>query len=95
MTDLKPFADRVILRKLQAEQSAGGVVLPQHRDAVEKARRGEVVSAGAKVADELGHDLAEGDVVYYAHYGGVEFEESDAKDLIALRAVDLLAYEAT
>jgi chaperonin GroES len=50
---LKPLADRVVVKKLDAEdKTAGGIVLPD--TAKEKPQQGEVLAVGAGRLDEKG-----------------------------------------
>ncbi len=91
--NVKPLADRVIVRPLEAEEkTAGGIIIPDN--AKEKPQKGEVVAAGpGKVADsgqlvELA--LKVGDTVLYGKYSGTEVA-IDGGDYLIMRESDVLA----
>ncbi|MGI6037484.1 MAG: co-chaperone GroES [Limnochordia bacterium] len=90
---LKPLADRVILKIVaEEEKTAGGIVLPD--TAKEKPQRGEVLAVGPGAYDENGKripmDVAVGDVVIFARYGGTEVKV-DGEEYTILRQSDILA----
>lgn len=73
--NLKPLADRVVVRKLEAEEkTAGGIVLPD--TAKEKPQQGEVLAVGPGKLDEKGTrhpmEVKVGDKVLFAKYSGTE-----------------------
>jgi chaperonin GroES len=73
--NLKPLADRVVVRKLEAEEkTAGGIVLPD--TAKEKPQQGEVLAVGPGKLDEKGTrhpmEVKTGDKVLFAKYSGTE-----------------------
>jgi len=73
--NLKPLADRVVVRKLEAEEkTAGGIVLPD--TAKEKPQQGEVLAVGPGKLDDAGKrcpmELKAGDKVLFAKYSGTE-----------------------
>lgn len=73
--NLKPLADRVVVRKLEAEEkTAGGIVLPD--TAKEKPQQGEVLAVGPGKLDDTGKrhpmELKAGDKVLFAKYSGTE-----------------------
>lgn len=89
---LQPLGDRVIVRPAsQDDVTESGIVLP---DTVsEKPQRGEVVAVGegawvdgARVAP----DVAVGDDVFYAKFGGTEVRV-DGEDVMILSENDILA----
>ncbi len=72
---LKPLADRVVVRKLEAEEkTAGGIVLPD--TAKEKPQQGEVLAVGPGRVDDKGNrvpmELKKGEKVLFAKYSGTE-----------------------
>ncbi len=90
---LKPLADRLIVEPIEMEDvTPSGIVLPE--TAKEKPQRGKVLAVGPGRRDESGKrvamDVAEGDTVLYAKYGGTEVKLDDKKYLI-LRETDVLA----
>jgi chaperonin GroES len=91
--NLKPLADRVIVRPLEAEEkTAGGIIIPDN--AKEKPQKGEVIAVGAgKIADsgkKIEMSLKKGDKVLYGKYSGTEVTV-DGEDLIIMRESDVLA----
>ena len=90
---LKPLADRVIVKPIEKEEvTRGGIVLPD--TAKEKPQEGEVLAVGPGRLSEDGKrlaiDVAVGDVVVYAKYGGTEIKVDD-EELVILRESDILA----
>jgi len=90
---LKPLADRLVVKPIEREEiTKGGIVLP---DTVkEKPQEGKVLAVGPGRLSEDGKriamDVAVGDVVIYAKYGGTEIKIDD-EDLVILRESDILA----
>ena len=92
MATLKPLADRVIVKAVEAEEkTAGGIVLPD--TAKEKPQQAEVIAVGpGKVLDNgkvAPMDIKVGDRVYYGKYSGTEVK-LDGKELVVLRQDDVL-----
>ncbi|MBO4541756.1 MAG: co-chaperone GroES, partial [Bacteroidales bacterium] len=68
--DIKPLADRVIVKAAPAEEkTAGGIIIPD--TAKEKPQRGTVVAVGAGKKDEP-MTVKVGDNVLYGKYAGTE-----------------------
>lgn len=91
--NLKPLADRVIVKKLEAEEkTSGGIVLPD--TAKEKPQQGEVLAVGPGKYDEKGTrqpmELKVGDKVLFAKYSGTEVKIEGVEYLI-LAERDILA----
>jgi chaperonin GroES len=91
--NLKPLGDRLVVEPQEREQTtSSGLVLPE--TAKEKPQQGEVVAAGPGRRDDDGNrvplDVAVGDIVLYAKYGGTEVKISGQKYLI-LKESDVLA----
>jgi chaperonin GroES len=90
---LKPLADRVVVKKLDAEEkTAGGIVLPD--TAKEKPQQGEVLAVGPGKLDEKGTrqpmEVKVGDKILYAKYSGTEVKLVGVEYLI-LAERDILA----
>jgi len=90
---LKPLADRVVVKKLEAEdKTAGGIVLPD--TAKEKPQQGEVLAVGAGRYDEKGArqpmEVKVGDKVLFAKYSGTEVK-IDGVEYLIMAERDLLA----
>lgn len=91
--NVKPLADRVIVKPLEAEEkTAGGIIIPDN--AKEKPQKGEVVAVGeGKIADsgqKIEMSLKAGDKVLYGKYSGTEVS-IDGDDLLIMRESDVLA----
>ena len=90
---LKPLADRLVVEPTeQEEMTASGIYVPE--TAKEKPQEGKVIAAGPGRKDDDGKriamDVAVGDRVLYARYGGAEVKLEDKKYLI-LKESDILA----
>lgn len=90
---LKPLGGRVVVEPIEQEEvTAGGIVLPE--TAKEKPQKGVILAVGPGDRDEDGKripmDVAVGNKVLYAKYGGTEIKIDDKK-LLILRESDLLA----
>ena len=85
--NIKPLADRVLVKPAAAEEKIGGIIIPD--TAKEKPLKGEVVSVGNGTKDE-DMVLKAGDVVLYGKYAGNELEFEGEKFLI-MRQSDVLA----
>ncbi len=82
---LKPLADRVLIKVVEAEEKTkGGILLPD--TAQKKSQRGEVLAVGpGKVADNgtrIPLDLKKGDKVLFAKYAGTDIEDNDEQFLL-------------
>lgn len=90
---LRPLDDRIVVRRLEAEEkTAGGIILPDN--AKEKPQRGEVVTAGPGKLLDSGKratpDVQAGDTVLFGKYSGTEVKVDDEEYLI-MRENDILA----
>ena len=85
--NIKPLADRVLVKPAPAEEKIGGIIIPD--TAKEKPLRGEIVAAGNGTKDEA-MELKAGDVVLYGKYAGTEIDLEGEKYLI-MRQSDVLA----
>lgn len=91
--NLKPLGDRLVVSPKEKEQTtASGLVLPE--TAAEKPQEGEVIAVGPGRRDDAGErvamDVAVGDKVLYAKYGGTEVKV-EGKKLLILKESDILA----
>ena len=86
--EIKPLADRVLVKPAPAEtKTIGGIIIPD--TAKEKPLKGEVVACGNGTKDEE-MVVKVGDTVLYGKYGGQELEFEGEKYLI-MRQSDILA----
>jgi chaperonin GroES len=91
--NVKPLADRVIVKALEAEEkTAGGIIIPDN--AKEKPQKGEVIAVGpGKISDsgqKIAMELKKGDNVLYGKYSGTEVTV-DGKEYLIMRESDILA----
>ncbi len=90
--DVKPLADRVIIKPGADEQkTASGIIIPD--SAKEKPQEGIVIAAGSGIRKEDGTvlplDVKEGDKVLFGKYGGTEIK-IDGEELIMMKEDDIL-----
>lgn len=90
---LKPLDDRVVVKKLDAEEkTAGGIVIPD--TAKEKPQQGEILAVGPGKLDDNGKrqpmELKEGDKVLFAKYSGTEVK-LDGIEYVIMAERDILA----
>ena len=92
--DIKPLADRVIVKPLEAqEKTKGGIVLPE--TAKEKPQEGKVIAVGKGKTLENGQiqplEVKTGDRVLYGKYSGNEITTKEGEELLIMREEDILA----
>ncbi len=88
MTQIKPLADRVLVKPAAAEEKTiGGIIIPD--SAKEKPLKGEVIAVGHGTKDEEMH-LKQGDTVLYGKYAGTELE-LEGQTYLIMRQSDVLA----
>jgi chaperonin GroES len=88
----RPLHDRVVVRRLDAEEkSAGGIIIPD--TAKEKPSQGEITAVGAGGRDETGKlipiDLKVGERVLFGKWSGTEVV-LDGKDLLIMKESDIM-----
>ncbi len=92
--NIKPLADRVIVRPLEEDvhTTSGGIVIPD--TAKEKPQLGEVVAIGpGRFSDEgktIPITVKVGDHVFHSKYGGTSIKY-EGEEYIILREDDILA----
>ncbi len=92
MSNFRPLHDRVVLRRIDAEEkSAGGIIIPD--TAKEKPTEAEVVAVGPGARDEQGQltplQVAPGDRVLFGKWSGTEVKIS-GEDLLIVKESDIL-----
>ena len=98
MAKFRPLHDRVVVRRLNAEEkTAGGIIIPD--TAKEKPMEGEIVAAGPGARNETGHlvalEVKAGDRVLFGKWSGTEVK-IDGEDLLIMKESDILGIiEAT
>ncbi|NDJ54132.1 MAG: co-chaperone GroES [Chloroflexi bacterium] len=91
--NLRPLNDRVVVEPNEGEErTQSGLYIPE--TAKEKPMQGTILAVGQGRRDEDGNripmEVAEGQTVLYAKYGGTEIK-MDGKKLLILRESDILA----
>jgi len=92
MASFRPLHDRVVVRRLNAEEkTAGGNIIPD--TAKEKPQEGEVVAAGPGARNDAGHlvalEVKAGDRVLFGKWSGTEVK-IDGEDLLIMKESDIL-----
>ena len=89
---LKPLADRVVLKQLEAEETtASGIVLPGQSQ--EKPQQAEVIAVGpGGVIDgkEIVMNVKKGQQVIYSKYAGTDVK-LDGEEYVIVKQSDILA----
>jgi chaperonin GroES len=93
MSNLRPLNDKIIVRRLDAEEKTkGGIILPEK--AKEKPREGVVKAVGQGKLLENGKraelQVKNGDRVIFSSYAGSEIKV-DGEELLILGEEDVLA----
>ena len=91
-TKFRPLHDRVVVRRLEADQKTkGGIIIPD--TAKEKPSEGEIVAVGPGGRDEAGKliamDLKAGDKVLFGKWSGTEVK-LDGEDLLIMKESDIM-----
>jgi chaperonin GroES len=91
--DIKPLADRVVVKPLEAEEkSKGGIIIPD--TAKEKPQQGKVIAVGPGKTSDKGEvikmEVKKGDKILYGKYSGSEVTINGEEHLI-VRQEDILA----
>ncbi len=91
--DLRPLADRVIVKPMEAEEKTkGGIILPD--TAKEKPIEGTIVAVGpGKITDDgklVKLEVKEGDKVLYGKYSGTEVM-IEGEEYLIMRESDIFA----
>ena len=91
---LVPLGDRILVKRSDNDEqtTSGGIIIPD--TAKEKPQEGEVVAVGngriLESGDRQPVDVAVGDLVLFAKYGGTEVTY-DNNEYLILREDDILA----
>jgi chaperonin GroES len=88
----RPLHDRVVVRRLDAEEkTAGGIIIPD--TAKEKPMEGEVVAVGPGARDETGKlmplDVKAGDRILFGKWSGTEVK-LDGEELLIMKEADIM-----
>ena len=93
-TSVKPLGDRVIIQELSAEETRGGIIIPDTANK-EKPQQGTVIAVGPgriseTSGDRIAPEVKKGDTVLFGKYSGTEVE-IDGQDLLILEEKNILA----
>ncbi len=90
-TKIRPLGDRVVVKIVKDEKTAGGIYLPD--TAQEKPQTGEILAVGpGKILDNgsrLAIDVAVGDRILFAKYSGTEVK-LDGETYLLIAEKDIL-----
>jgi chaperonin GroES len=90
-TRIRPLGDRVVVKVVKQEKTAGGIVLPD--TAQEKPQMGEVIAVGPGRILDNGErskmDVAAGNKVLFAKYSGTEVK-LDGDEYLLINEKDIL-----
>ena len=92
MAKFRPLHDRVVVRRITAEEkTAGGIIIPD--TAKEKPQEGEVIAVGPGARNEQGQiqalDVKAGDRVLFGKWSGTEVK-LDGEELIIMKESDIM-----
>ena len=90
--NFRPLHDRVVVRRLDAEEkTAGGIIIPD--TAQEKPMEGEIIAAGPGARNENGQlvalDVKAGDRVLFGKWSGTEVK-INGEDLLIMKESDIM-----
>jgi chaperonin GroES len=87
----RPLHDRVVVKRIEEEETAGGIIIPD--TAKEKPQQGEVIAVGPGARDEAGKivplEVKVGDGVLFGKWSGSEVK-LDGEDLLIMKESDIL-----
>ncbi len=88
----RPLHDRIVLRRVTAEQkSSGGIIIPD--TAQEKPMEGEIIAVGPGLRDDDGRlvalTLKAGDRVLFGKWSGTEVK-LDGEELLIMKESDVM-----
>ena len=97
MAKFRPLHDRVVVRRITAEEkTAGGIIIPD--TAKEKPMEGEVVAVGPGARNEAGAlvapDVKAGDRVLFGKWSGTEVK-LDGEELLIMKESDIMGVVET
>ena len=92
MSNFRPLHDRVVIRRLEAEEKTkGGIIIPD--TAKEKPQEGQVVAAGPGARNERGElvalEVKAGDKILFGKWSGTEVK-LDGEELLIMKESDIM-----
>ena len=93
MAKIKPLGDRILIKRLEAEEkTAGGIVLPD--TAKEKPKQGKVVTLGegreTKSGEVVPFQVKKGNIVLFGSFAGTEVT-IDGEEYLLISEDEILA----
>lgn len=89
----KPLGDRILVRRAKAQESKGGILLPE--TAKEKPKEGEVLAVGPGKTEDNGKtiplEIAVGSRILFGAYAGTEVKTDDHEEYLIMSEDDVLA----
>jgi chaperonin GroES len=97
MTKFRPLHDRVLVRRVTAEEkTAGGIIIPD--TAKEKPQEGEVIAVGPGARNERGEivplDVKPGDRILFGKWSGTEVKIG-GEELLIMKESDIMGIVET
>ena len=91
---IKPLHDRIVVKRLEGEETTkGGIIIPDSANA-EKPNTGEIIAAGNGRITDSGDvrtmDVKVGDQILFGQYAG-QSVKVDGEELIMMKEEDILA----
>ena len=92
MTKFRPLHDRVLVRRVTAEEkTAGGIIIPD--TAKEKPQEGEVIACGPGARNDKGElvalDVKPGDRILFGKWSGTEVKVG-GEELLIMKESDIM-----
>jgi chaperonin GroES len=92
MVKFRPLHDRVVVRRIDAEEkTSGGIIIPD--TAKEKPMEGEIIAVGPGARDERGElqalDVRPGDRVLFGKWSGTEVR-IEGEELLIMKETDIM-----
>lgn len=92
MNRIRPLGNRVVIKRLDAKVTKGGIILPD--SAQEKPKQGHVVAVGPGKLDDMGQlqkpSLKEGDLVLFSSYAGSPVKLKDDEEYLVMNEDEIL-----
>ncbi len=89
---IKPLHDRILVERLEAEETVGGIIIPD--TAKEKPQKGKIIEVGPGRKDDAGKIVPlvvkPGDTVLFNKYAGTEVK-IEGKEFLLMREDDVMA----
>ncbi|MBA3721271.1 MAG: co-chaperone GroES [Parachlamydiaceae bacterium] len=90
MANIKPLGNRVLVQRVKAQTSKGGILLPD--SAQEKPKEGIVVAVGPGKTNDNGQveplNVKPGQKILFGLYSGTEIKNNDSEDEYLILAED-------